>query len=87
MTPTSGTADISRPASELEICCSAVEIESQGMPISIRANMTRGLHLSKRSRNPPRRTASGISTRAATAVRRNTSIAGVSSLTAMRMNR
>jgi len=86
-TPTNGTAEISRPARELDICFSAVEMDSQGTPISMSANIARGRHLSKRFRKPPRRMAIGNSTMAAIAVRRNTSVAGVSSWTAMRMNR
>jgi len=41
---TRGTAEMSRPASELEMCCSAFESISHGMPISIAANATRGIH-------------------------------------------
>ena len=84
---TSGTAEMRRPASELEMCCSAFESINQGMPISIAANATSGSHNLSRGRTWPRASAMGSKTRAPTAVRANTSTTGGSSLTAMRMKR
>lgn len=84
---TSGTAEIRSPASELEMCCSALESINQGMPISIAAKATSGTQSLSSGLTSPRASAIGSRTSAPTAVRANTSTTGESSLTAMRMKR
>lgn len=86
-TPTSGTADTSRPASELVILCSALVSITQGTPISTAAKANSGIQLLNRPRSSRRATTIGSRISAPIAVRAKTSTTGDRSLTAIRMNR
>ena len=87
MTPTNGTAATRRPASELEIRCSAVDTISQGIPISRAVNAISGAQRAAKPRSSPRASAIGIRISAPPATLANTRPTGGSSVTAMRMNR
>ncbi len=86
-TPTSGTAEIKRPASELVILCSALASISHGTPISTAASAASGIQLLSTPRSSPRATTIGSKMRAPIEVRAKTSTTGDRSLTAIRMNR
>ena len=85
--PTNGTPAISRPASELEMCCSADPSATHGMAISTAANATTQRQRTRTWRRSVRAMAIGRRMMAAMAVRPRTSVAGVISVTAIRMNR
>ena len=85
--PTSGTPAISRPASELEIRCSADPSATHGIAISTAANATTQRHRARTGRRSVRTAAIGSRIAAAIAVRPSTSVAGVISVTATAMNR
>ena len=85
--PTSGTPAIRRPASELEMCCSAEPSATHGMAISTAAKATTQRHRPSTWRRSVRTSAIGNRTAAAMTVRPSTRVAGVISATAIRMNR
>src|ERR1700680_1492991 len=58
-TPTSGTAEMSRPASELVIFCSAPASMTHGIPIPPAAKPSKGTPLLNRPRSSPRQTTIG----------------------------
>ena len=85
--PMRGTVAISRPASELEMRCSAWASSSHGTHSSTAVYRSTHGQLRSMRRSSPLRSANGRSRSAAGAVRSRTSAAGGSSRTAMRMNR
>jgi hypothetical protein len=85
--PTSGTPAISSPVSELERWSSADPRATQGIAISIAAKATTHGQRAKTARRSTRAIAIGRRIAAAIAVRHRTSVAGVISATAIRMNR
>src|SRR6266545_1932705 len=85
--PTSGTAAISRPASELLNRCSAEARNSHGTAISTAVNTSSGRQWRTSGRSCPRAPASGRSSSAAMTVRKNTRDAGLSAPTATLISR
>ena len=85
--PMSGVVAISSPVSELDRCCSADPRRTHGIAISITANAATQRQWTSTARRSTRNSAIGSRMAVATAVRRNTSVAGVISATATRMNR
>ena len=69
------------------MCCSAEPSATHGMAISTTANATTQRHRARTGRRSVRARATGSRIAAAMAVRQNTSVAGVTSPTAIRMNR
>ncbi len=74
--PTNGTPAISRPASELEMCCSAEPSATHGMAISTAAKATTQRHRPRTWRRSVRTSAIGSRMAAAMTVRPRTSVGG-----------
>jgi len=85
--PTSGTAAISNPVSELEMCCSATPRSIHGIAISMDANASTGTQCLRTGRSSLRAAAIGRRRSAAMPVRARTSVAGLRSLTATLIRR
>ena len=85
--PTSGTAAISRPVSELVSFVSARASSTHGITTSITVYASNGHQRSTSGRNSDRHAANGTSSAAPIAVRKKTSVTGASSRTATRIIR